>query len=150
MEKLIQLIAKVLVALLILIASIYIIITWAKGDASIKEDPSAQNYVLNPFFYNAYVAFFVAAISAVLFPIVYMIMNPKNAVRALVGVGILLVIAGIAYAMADGSTTGAVYEKYQISSAQSKNVGMGLYLTYILGFLTIGTLLYSEVVKFFK
>ena len=42
------------------------------------------------------------------------------------------------------------YEKYKISASQSKNVGMGLLMFYILGSLAIGAILYAELSKVFS
>ncbi|MBU0488003.1 MAG: hypothetical protein KKA07_06015 [Bacteroidetes bacterium] len=150
MDKMIHKISRILAILLMVVGAIYIIIVWSKGETAIKENPGVQSSILNPFFYDTYIAFFICLAAALIFPVIFMVSNPKNAIRALVGIGLLLIVAGISYGIADSSNTGEIFEKYQITTAQSKNVGTGLYLTYILGFLTVATLVYFEVVKLFK
>jgi len=91
----------------------------------------------------------IAAVSAVLFPIVYLVQNPKKAKGALFSVAGLLTIFGIAWLFASGDVLDS-YEKYGIDEVVSRRVGMGLIAMYILGFGAIGAIIYSAVSRLMK
>ncbi|MBI1287170.1 MAG: hypothetical protein GC178_06280 [Flavobacteriales bacterium] len=94
-----------------------------------------------------YILFAVATLAAILFPIIQLVQNPKNAKGALIGIGALVVVVGISYALASdvnpGNTEGVTPET-------AKQVGTGLYAFYILAIVAVGATIYSEVSKFFK
>ena len=87
--------------------------------------------------------------AAVLFPVMYLVQNPKKAKGALFSVAGLLVIFGIAWLFASGDVLDS-YEKYGITEAVSRNVGMGLIAMYILGFGAIGAIIYSAASRLMK
>jgi len=91
----------------------------------------------------------IAAATAVLFPIVYLVQNPKKAKGALFSVAALLTIFGIAWLFASGDVLDS-YEKYDIDEVVSRRVGMGLIAMYILGFGAIGAIIYSAVSRLMK
>jgi len=91
----------------------------------------------------------IAAATAVLFPIVYLVQNPKKAKGALFSVAGLLAIFGIAWLFASGDVLDS-YEKYDIDEVVSRRVGMGLIAMYILGFGAIGAIIYSAVSRLMK
>ena len=91
----------------------------------------------------------IASVSAVLFPIVYLVQNPKKAKGALFSVAALLTIFGIAWLFASGDVLDS-YEKYGIDEVVSRRVGMGLIAMYILGFGAIGAIIYSAVSRLMK
>ena len=79
-----------------------------------------------------YILFGIAILTSIVFPIIVMIQNPKKAKAALIGVGSILVIYGIGYALA-GSETYEVGEAV-IGEAVSKRSEGGLIAFYILIF----------------
>lgn len=93
-----------------------------------------------------YILFAVATLAAVVFPIIQLIQNPKNAKGALVGVGVLVVVVGISYALAGDNNP----SNMEITASTAKNVGTGLYAFYLLAAVAIVAVVYSEVSKFFK
>ena len=106
---------------------------------------------VNIFIIWSYILFGIAGASAILFPLVNLILNPKKAVRSLISVGILAVLALISYLIASDAIpnfTGA--QKFDISATTSKMVGTGLWAMYILGLVAVLSILYTEVSKIFK
>jgi len=97
-----------------------------------------------------YILGIIAAGAAIIFPIVYMISHPKSGVQALIGVGLLLVMFGLGYALS-GDEILISYEKVGFTSpSASKLVGGALKMMYITIAAVLGATVYSEVRKLFK
>ncbi|MBL4585900.1 MAG: hypothetical protein JKX84_02405 [Flavobacteriales bacterium] len=94
----------------------------------------------------AYILFAVALAAAIIFPVIQLARNPKNAKGALVGVVALVVVVGIAYALSSGDNP----SKIEISTETAKQVDTGLFAFYILGGIAVASLVYSEVARVFK
>ena len=93
-----------------------------------------------------YILLAVAVLAAVVFPIIQLIQNPKGAKGALVGLGALVVVLGISYALSSDTVPGNL----DITPAGAKQVDTGLYAFYILSAVAVVALVYSEVAKLFK
>lgn len=88
----------------------------------------------------------------VIFPIVQMITNPKNAKKGLTGILALVVVIVISYVAASGETLGIKNPdlvQYDVPSTL-KYAGMMLNSVYILAIISIVAMIYSEVAKIFK
>jgi hypothetical protein len=96
--------------------------------------------------YAFYVFLAVAVIAAIVFPIINAIKTPAALLRSLVGVGALLVLFGISYALSSGD----VGAGSTVTSGESKLIGAGLIMFYISLLLAILAVVYSEVTKAFK
>jgi len=83
-------------------------------------------------------------------PIYTFLINPKNLVKLLVSIGLLVVVIVIGYSMAGNTFTELQLETLKTDADTSKLVGMGLYVTYILFGLTILAAIYASIVKVFK
>lgn len=99
----------------------------------------------------AYFLFILCAITAVVFPIIFLATNIKKAKGAIIGVVGLLVVLGLSYVLADSTIpTFMGSEDFHISETVSKNVGVGLWAMYILGGITVLSLIFSPILKLFK
>ncbi len=94
----------------------------------------------------SYLLLFAALAGVVIFPIRSLLMNPGNAKNVLIGLGSLLVLFLISYLLSGGQAN----EKFQITEGQSKMIGAGLTMFYLLAIFTLLITLYSEVVKIFR
>jgi len=83
-------------------------------------------------------------------PMFTVLVNPKNLLKMLLSVVLLVVVLGVAYSMATNQLSALQLETYNITAETSKLVGMGLYATYISFGLSILAILYSGVIKLFK
>jgi len=104
-----------------------------------------------PMLYLAYIFFGIAAIAAIGFPIVYLIMNPKGAKNVIIGLVFIGIVVLVSYFLATDQVmhiTG--YTGTDNVPGTLKTVGTGLYTTYILFFLSILAILYSEINSAFK
>lgn len=94
----------------------------------------------------AYILLFVAVAAAVVFPIIQLAKNPKGAKGALIGVGVLVVVVGISYALSSDVNPSNI----NITPEAAKQVDTGLYAFYILAIAAFVSLIYAEVSKLFK
>lgn len=94
----------------------------------------------------SYILLAVAVAAAVIFPIIELARNPKNAKSALIGVGALVVVIGISYALGSGDNP----SNMEITEETARQIDTGLFAFYILAVLAIGSMVYSEVAKLFK
>jgi len=99
--------------------------------------------------YWTYLLIVIAAVLAVVFPVIFMIQNPKGIKKTLVGIGAMVLLFLIAYLIASDEVL-PKYEKYGVDSSTSKQVGMGLIATYLFGLGAIGAIIYSAVSRIFK
>ena len=99
--------------------------------------------------YWTYLLVAIAAVLAVVFPIIFMIRNPKGTKKSLIGIGALALVFLIAYLIASDEVL-PKFEKYGVDSTVSKQVGMGLIATYLFGFGAIGAIIYSAFARIFK
>ncbi|MGB1317016.1 MAG: hypothetical protein ACPG5W_02350 [Flavobacteriales bacterium] len=93
-----------------------------------------------------YLLLAVAAAAAVIFPVIQLAKNPKNAVGALVGVVALVVVFGISYALSDENHLSSI----EISGNGAKLAETGIFAFYILIATALIGLVYSAVAKLFK
>jgi hypothetical protein len=99
--------------------------------------------------YVLYVLLFVAVAAALIFPIVNSISNPSSLLRTGIGVGVVLVLFGVSYALA-GSDLPRSAIAAGLSESSVKLISAGLIMFYIVLVLAVGALIYSEISKALK
>lgn len=97
-----------------------------------------------------YVLLGIATLTAIVFPIMTMAQNPKNAKNALIGIVGLAVVFAIGYAMAGNEEVFDASAVLLADESTSKMSEAGLNAFYILGLGAIGVIIFSEVSKIFK
>lgn len=99
----------------------------------------------------SYIFFGIAAVSSVLFPIIYLVLNPKKAKSSLVGVVAIGLVFLISYLLADSTIPKFIgSDAFNISESLAKMVDTSIISLYILATITIVAIIYSEVSKMFK
>jgi hypothetical protein len=100
----------------------------------------------------SYLLVLITAVFAVVFPVIHMFSNPATMIRTLIILVIVAVLIGGAYML--GSSAPMNIPGYQGTSASDpktlKLVDMGLLSTYFIFGLTLLSILYSEIAKYFK
>ena len=99
--------------------------------------------------YILYVLLFVAVAAAIIFPLINSLSNPRALIRSGIGVGIILALFGISYAMSDSELTRNAIAA-GLSESSVKFIGAGLMMLYIVFVLAILALIYSEISKAFR
>lgn len=108
-----------------------------------------ESPLINIGLFLAYALMAVAAISAIVFPIIQTFGDLKKAKGGLIGFGILVAVLLLAFLLSPAET-GAFYDKHNISPNTSKLIGGGLLATYIVFAGVVISILYAEVAKWFK
>ena len=100
--------------------------------------------------YWGYFLVILTAAITILFPIAFLILNPKNSIKIFIGIGLMVVIAIIAYSLATVGFSDLELEKFGITSGTAKYVGAGLIFTYILATLAVLSIIYASISRIFK
>jgi uncharacterized membrane protein HdeD (DUF308 family) len=93
-----------------------------------------------------YILTAAATISAIAFPIKHLISHPKKAKQVGITAGALLLIYIIALLIASDEVTDH-FMKFDVTESQSRQVGAGLIVFYVLAVGAILTTVYTEVSK---
>lgn len=99
--------------------------------------------------YFTYFLFFVAAGAAIVLPVLSISQNPKSLVKSGMGVGALVVLFAISYALS-GSEVTAKYTALGVGEGSSKLIGAGLIMFYFIIIVAIAGMVYSEINKALK
>lgn len=97
-----------------------------------------------------YILLGIATLTAIVFPIMTMAQNPKNAKNALIGILGLVVVFVLGYFMASDEEIFDAGAVLLADASTSRLSEAGLNAFYILGLGAIGVIIFSEVSKIFK
>ena len=100
-------------------------------------------------FYIFYALLFIAIAATIVFPIIHMLREPSLLIRTGIGLGIVVVLFGISYAIAD-SEVNLKAQALGVTPSTAKLIGAGLIMFYVTLVLSILALIYSEVSKALK
>lgn len=104
-----------------------------------------ENGTTNMFLGWALVLLIVCAVTAVAFPVVNMIANPKSAIKTIIALAVVAVIFGISYAMSSGALDSMAPTLVESDESTRLWSGAGLNALYITLTLTIVAVIASEV-----
>lgn len=150
MTRIINIIFKTISYLLMLLAAVLIALVWVKGDSALENSLALQKQILDPFMITAYVALGLAIVVTIIFSVVSVAMDPRNALK-IVGILIGLVILGfITYSLAGNEFGAAQLQRLEVTEEVSQRVGAALYYTYIVGGLAIIATIYASIAGLFK
>ena len=99
--------------------------------------------------YATYVLFFIALISAIVLPLINALRNPSGLMKSLLGVGGLVVLFVLSYALS-GDEVSAKAASFGLDAGDSKMIGAGLILFYIVFILSVVGVVFSEINKALK
>jgi len=148
MNKIVNLISKIISWILMALAAVFIVLVWYHGDGAIEESLQAQ--VLDPFMFTAYVALGLAIATAIIFSIISIAMNPKNIVKVAIILAGLVLLGVVTYNMAGNAFTDVELQKLDTTELVSQQVGAALYYTYIIGGVAILATIYASIAGLFK
>jgi len=110
-----------------------------------------SEFLINAGLILTYILIGIAALAAIVYPIMFLVKNPSKGKNALMGVGGLVLICIISYIFASGDIMNFPgSEKFGMTEASTKRVGMGLITFYILSIGAIAAVLFAELGKLFK
>jgi len=100
--------------------------------------------------YWGYFLVILTATITILFPIAFLILNPKGSIKIFISLGVMAVIAIIAYSLSEVGLSDHMIEKLKTTESTAKYVGAGLIFTYIMASLTVVSIIYASVSRIFK
>jgi len=99
--------------------------------------------------YFSYVLFFIAVGAAIIFPLLYVLQDPKAVVKSLIGIAGLVVMFIVCYALSGNEVT-AKAASLGVGEGSSKLIGAGLIMFYLTLVISIVGIIYSEIAKALK
>ena len=100
--------------------------------------------------YWGYFLVILTAVITILFPIWFMIKNPKNSIKIFIGIGMMVVLAIIAYSLSQVGFSDRRLEELEVTADTAHYVGAGLIFTYILAALAVLSIIYASISRIFK
>ena len=100
-------------------------------------------------FYLFYALLIIAVALTVVFPIIHVLREPSTLLRSAIGVGVIVVLFVISYALSD-SEVNLKAAALGVTPTSSRLIGAGLIMFYITLVLSILALIYSEISKALK
>ncbi len=97
----------------------------------------------------AYILIAAAALAAIVFPIIRLATNPKQAKGAMLGVLALVVVFGISWVLSSDEVL-PEYEKFEMTPESTKMVGAGLVSFYILTLVAVGSMVFFGIKRIFR
>lgn len=132
---------------LMLLAVVFEGLILFNGDEKIAQDAGLQSSVIAPFIGLSYGSVLFPALLALVFPIIHLLDNPKTAKGILIGVGALLAVFIVAYLVSSSAVEGL---PEGTTEGTSKWVSTGINTFYLLSLIAVGSIVYTEVSRFFK
>jgi len=99
--------------------------------------------------YLFYALLLIAVVAALVFPVIHSIKQPGALLKSAIGLGIVVVVFGVSYAIADSSVN-VKAAAMGITESSSKLIGAGLIMFYVALVLSALALIYSEISKALK
>lgn len=160
MRNIINIASKVLTAVIIIFAVVLTGILLIKSDGDMARNYSRAfqeiGITLNILTIGTYVVTGLTVALIIVFSVSNMIIKPKAAVNALIGIAALAVIIIISFILSTPEIDPlfvmklATNANVEVTDSLSKQVGAGLIATYILGALSILAIMYAWISKLIK
>ena len=105
--------------------------------------------MIDTMLYLGYALLIGCVIAVVVLPLISSLGNPQSLVRGGIGVGFLVVVFFIGYAISGNEVT-PLFASKGVDAGVSKLVGGALIMFYVLAVLAIAGIVYSEISKMLK
>ena len=138
----------VLMALSLILVALFFFGNYVSGtEGTPYEEPLITDKIL----LWAFILLIIGLAVALIFPLGYLIMNPKNAIRPLIILVVVAALVFISYLLASDEVLNMpAYNGPDNVGPVLKKADTGLILTYILAIAALGSILYTEIAKLFK
>jgi len=147
-QRISSIILWVLLALSIVLVGLFYFGNYVPGT---QGTPMEEPMITNKILLWGFILLLIATFVALIFPLMYLISNPKNAIRPLIILVIIAVLVTISYFLASEEVLHMpAYNGPDNVPTVLKRADTGLVLTYILAIGALGAILYTEIAKLFK
>jgi hypothetical protein len=149
MDKILIRIFKILSVIIIILGVVFFVLVVINAKV-LETDLGIQAKVLDPFANLMYITLLIAAVLAVIFPLIHAVMNPKQLLKFIIILAGLVIVGFVAYSLADNQFDIVRLQKLKTTAEESKIVGAALLFTYFTAGLTVLSLLVFSIFSFFK
>ncbi|WP_375577617.1 hypothetical protein ABWH96_11195 [Marivirga tractuosa] len=104
---------------------------------------------VNVMLYVAYFLVLIAALGAIVLPLISALSNPKSLLKSVLGVVVIGVVYLIGWGISGDEVT-AKYIEFDITNTSSKVIGGVLITTYLLMGIALISIVYSEIAKIIR
>ncbi len=140
---------KIVKIALIVIGLIGAVLWFMLPDANMPPAEAAQSGAINAMFMITYLLLAVAVIFSLGFALLNMFTNPKGLKKTLYAVGGFALVTIISYVLSSNNDVSAEYMAMSNESTV-KNIGMGLYVFFILTAIAVVLMVLPSVKKIFS
>ncbi|MDD4819544.1 MAG: hypothetical protein PHD21_01760 [Flavobacteriales bacterium] len=138
------------IALIIgVISLIFMCMMWMEGDEAIKASEDLQSSTIVPLFVITWILFAITVIAIVFFVVRTWVKYPKTLMGSLVYIVGFVAVIAIAYALADNTPT-LLSNGKSSTETDSLIADFGIWATYILGTITIISVVFGGFLKSLK
>jgi len=109
-----------------------------------------EGFIANFGLYLAYIMTILGVLLAIVLPLIKLMDEPKKLVNSAIGVGILVVVYGLAYVISGSELTSIYIESEVETETLSKMIGGMLIMVYIMLGLAGAGIVYTELNKAIK
>jgi len=88
--------------------------------------------MINLLLFVTYVLIAVGLLACIVFPLIYMLKNPKGAKKSFIGIAGILILFVICYAISSSEVLPMWSEKFGITEGASKRIGGALIMFYVI------------------
>ena len=88
--------------------------------------------MINLLLFLTYALVIIGGLACILFPLIYMLKNPKGAKKSFIGIAAILVLFVICYAISSGEVLPNWAEKFGTTEGASKRIGGALIMFYVI------------------
>jgi NADH:ubiquinone oxidoreductase subunit 6 (subunit J) len=135
----------------IIIAFILLVAGSSTGAFAQEAAPSADAGTgwIDIALYISYILIFICAIAAIVLPLIQSAGDPKALLKSGVGVLAIVVVFGIAY-MLSGNEVTEQYRQFGVLEGGSKVIGGGIITVYLLFFIALAAIVYTEIMSIIR
>ncbi len=142
-----------LIGLIVIVAYLASVFGGLEGFNALAKEDRGTTGIFDTGLYLTIALFIVCAVAAVLFGLYHMITNPKGALKAIIGIAVLLILFFALYSTSTPENSGIVanaVEKFGLTSGESQFISAAIKSTLILGGLAALAFIVSEITNLFK
>ncbi len=145
LSKILSIVLYVLLGVTLVLAGLFFF------GGEVEGAPLATPVYTETFLDWAKILVVAAAVIAILFEVVALVLNPRNAIRTLVSIAVLAIIALVSYALGDGTPLNLIgYTGGDNVPSMLVMSDTFLYSTYFLFGLALLVILYTELSRLFR
>jgi glucan phosphoethanolaminetransferase (alkaline phosphatase superfamily) len=124
-------------------------------NAIMKSNPDQQFNFFNPGLMFASILIVVAAAAAIIFGLIQTLSTPKESLKVIVGIAVMVGLFFLLYSMSNTDFDSAIRDtildpKFGVTEMSSKLISGGLKTTLILGAVAVISMILFEIYNFFK